>query len=34
VTYFQAGAQYGLELLYAGPGIELQEVPGDVLFRK
>jgi len=34
VTYFQGGLLYGLEFLYAGPGIELQEVSGSVLWRR
>ncbi len=34
VTYFQGGAMYGLEFFYAGPGIEMQEVPGSVLWRR
>ncbi len=34
VTYFQSGAMYGLEFSYAGPGIEMQEVPGSVLWRR
>ncbi len=34
VTYFQAGALSGLEFFYAGPGIELQEVQGSVLWRR
>lgn len=34
VTYFQAGALYGLELYYSGPGIEMQQVPTSALWRK
>jgi hypothetical protein len=34
ITYFQAGALYGLDFNYAGPGIEMQPVPMSALWRK